>query len=113
MGFLFFCLCASFLVLVGGAVVVALPLMVCFPRLALMGKLTPVWVVVLWTVAERTHDYLRVFWLRFDLDDCCAYVIIWVNTVSIFFYFFDARQSRSQGLAIVCYITVNTTKWYI
>ena len=56
MGFLFFCLCTSFLVLVGGAVVADLPLLVRFPLLALMGILTPVWVVVLWTIAERTHD---------------------------------------------------------
>ena len=68
-GVLFFCLSASFLVLVGGAAVVGtLPLLVRFPRLALMGILTPVWVVVLWTIAERAHVYLCVFWLRFDLD---------------------------------------------
>jgi len=76
MEFLFFCLGASFFLVFGGAVVVALLLMVCFPRFALMGKLTPVWVVVLWTIAERTHDSLCLFWLRFDLDVCCAYVII-------------------------------------
>ena len=63
---------ASFFVLVGGAGVGALPLLVCFPHLALMGKLTPVWVVVLWTIAERTHVYLCVFWLRFALDACRA-----------------------------------------
>ena len=85
MGFLFFWLSASLFVLVGGAAVGALPLLVCFPHLALMGKLTPVWVVVLWTIAERTHDSLCVFWLRFDLGDCCAYSIICLDTVSIFF----------------------------
>ena len=98
MGFLFFCLCASFLVIVGGAVVADLPLLVRFPLLALMGILTPVWVVVLWTIAERTHVYLCVFWLRFVLDAGYAYVIIWVETVSIFF---DAT---------LYHITV---KWYI
>ena len=62
MGFLFFWLSASLFVLVGGAAVGTLPLLVRFPHLALMGKLTPVWVVVLWTIAERTHDIrLRVF----------------------------------------------------
>ena len=98
---LFFCLGASFLVLVGGAAAVdTLPLLVRFPHLALMGILTPVWVVVLWTIAERTHVYLCVFWLRFVLDAGYTYVIIWVETVSIFF---DAT---------LYHITVNTVKWY-
>ncbi len=64
-GVLFFCLGASFLVLVGGAAVVAnLPLLVRFPHLALMGKLTPVWVVILWSVAERTHGICLRFACR-------------------------------------------------
>ena len=63
-GVLFFCLGASFLVLVGGAAVGTLPLLFRFPHLALMGILTPVWVVVLWTIADRTHD-IR---LRFVFD---------------------------------------------
>ena len=80
MGFYFF-VC----VLVGGAAVGTLPLLVRFPHLALMGILTPVWVVVLWTIAERTHVYLCVFWLRFVLDACRAYSTIWAHGVSIFF----------------------------
>ena len=61
MEFLFFWLSASLFVLVGGAAVGALLLMVCFPCLALMGKLTPVWVVILWSVAERTHGICVCF----------------------------------------------------
>ena len=85
MGFLFFWLSASLFVLVGGAAVGTLPLLVRFPHLALMRILTPVWVVVLWTIAERTHDSLCVFWLRFALDACRAYSTFCVRTVSIFF----------------------------
>ena len=62
--YLFFRLGASFFVLVGGAAVGALLLMVCFPCLALMGKLTPVWVVILWSVAERTHGICVCFACR-------------------------------------------------
>ena len=99
-GVLFFCLSASFLVLVGGAGGgAALPLLVRFPRLALMGILTPVWVVVLWTIAERTHVYLCVFWLRFDLDAGYAYVIIWAHGVSIFFHATFSKFS-SQSCAL-------------
>ena len=69
--YLFFRFGASFFVLVGGAAVGGLPLLVRFPHLALMGKLTPVWVVILWSVAERTHGICLRFACRVGRASDC------------------------------------------